>query len=34
MDLEFTWVKGHSGHEDNERCDALVHEGRRAARHG
>lgn len=34
MDLEFTWVKGHSGHQDNERCDALVHEGRRAARHG
>lgn len=34
MDLEFTWVRGHSGHAENERCDALVHEGRRAAGSG
>ena len=22
--LEFTWVKGHDGHPENERCDALA----------
>jgi len=26
--VEFVWVRGHAGHEENERCDALV---RRAA---
>ena len=24
LKLEWFWVKGHSGHEQNERCDALV----------
>ena len=23
-DVEFVWVKGHAGHEYNERCDALA----------
>jgi ribonuclease HI len=23
-DIEFIWVKGHSGHPENERCDELV----------
>ena len=23
-DLSFTWVKGHDGHPENERCDALA----------
>lgn len=23
-DIEFVWVKGHSGHTENERCDELV----------
>ena len=23
-DIEFVWVKGHAGHEKNERCDALA----------
>ena len=23
-DIEFQWVKGHSGHPENERCDELV----------
>ena len=24
FDLSFTWVKGHAGHPENERCDALA----------
>ena len=24
FDLMFTWVKGHAGHPENERCDALA----------
>ena len=23
-ELEFTWVRGHNGHPENERCDALA----------
>ena len=23
-DVEFTWIKGHAGHEENERCDRLA----------
>ncbi len=23
-DVEFVWVKGHAGHKENERCDALA----------
>ena len=23
-DVEFVWVKGHAGHAENERCDALA----------
>ena len=22
--MEFVWVKGHAGHPENERCDALA----------
>jgi len=25
--VEFNWVKGHSGHPENERCDALANNG-------
>lgn len=25
--VEFNWVKGHSGHTENDRCDALANEG-------
>ncbi|MCR4591043.1 MAG: ribonuclease HI [Lachnospiraceae bacterium] len=25
-ELEFTWIKGHNGHEENERCDKLATE--------
>ena len=25
-ELEFTWIKGHNGHEENERCDTLATE--------
>ena len=24
FDLSFTWIKGHAGHPENERCDALA----------
>ena len=24
FELSFTWVKGHAGHPENERCDALA----------
>jgi len=27
--ITWQWVKGHSGHAENERCDALVQEARR-----
>ena len=23
-DVTFTWIKGHAGHEENERCDRLA----------
>ena len=23
-DVEFAWIKGHAGHEENERCDRLA----------
>ena len=23
-DVKFTWVKGHAGHPENERCDELA----------
>ena len=23
-EVEFSWIKGHAGHEENERCDALA----------
>gem|GEM_PF-174599 len=26
--VRFTWVRGHSGHPENERCDALANEAR------
>lgn len=26
--VEFTWIKGHAGHEENERCDRLAVEQR------
>ncbi|MCG8473330.1 MAG: ribonuclease HI, partial [Desulfobacterales bacterium] len=26
MPVRFQWVKGHAGHPENERCDALVNE--------
>ena len=28
-DVTFQWVKGHSGHEDNERCDDLANQAAR-----
>ncbi len=31
-DVEWRWVKGHAGHADNERADALANRG--AAEHG
>ncbi len=30
--VEFRWVKGHSGHPENERCDELVQEASRSPR--
>lgn len=32
--VEWTWVKGHAGHEENERADALARTGVEAVRHG
>lgn len=32
--VRFHWVRGHSGHPDNERCDALAVAARDAARRG
>ena len=31
LDLHVTWVRGHTGHPENERCDALVKTGIREA---
>jgi ribonuclease HI len=31
-DIEFHWVRGHSGHPENERADALARQGLEAAR--
>jgi ribonuclease HI len=28
----FTWVKGHAGHQENERCDQLAVQAARGAR--
>ncbi len=30
-EVTFRWIKGHAGHADNERCDALVQEAARSA---
>ncbi|MFY0712770.1 ribonuclease HI [Seonamhaeicola sp. NFXS20] len=30
-EVEFNWVKGHAGHLENERCDALANKGINAA---
>ncbi len=30
-DVRFVWVRGHSGHPENERCDQLVQEAARQA---
>jgi ribonuclease HI len=30
LDLTCTWVRGHTGHVENERCDALVKDGIRS----
>jgi len=32
--VEWLWVKGHAGHPQNERADALANEGARRAREG
>ncbi len=32
-DVRWFWVRGHSGHPENERCDALANEARKAASH-
>ena len=29
-EVEFVWVRGHSGHPENERCDALANQAARA----
>ena len=31
-ELEFTWIKGHNGHEENERCDHLATKAAEAAK--
>lgn len=31
-DVTFLWVKGHSGHSENERCDSLVQQAARGER--
>lgn len=31
--IEWTWVKGHAGHPDNERADKLASDAARAQRH-
>lgn len=33
-EVEWRWVKGHAGHPQNERADALANEGVRLAREG
>jgi len=32
--VEWLWVKGHAGHPENERADALANEGVRKAQEG
>ncbi len=29
--VKLSWVRGHAGHPENERCDALVHQAATAA---
>ena len=29
-DVKFIWVKGHSGHEENEKCDQLANQAARS----
>ncbi|MGM0562011.1 MAG: ribonuclease HI [Pseudomonadota bacterium] len=31
-DIDWHWIKGHSGHDENERCDALAREALKAYR--
>jgi ribonuclease HI len=33
-DIEWIWVKGHAGHPENERADALARRGVEQARAG
>ena len=33
-DVEFHWIKGHAGHSENERCDALAREALEPFRRG
>ena len=33
-DIEWKWVKGHSGHPENERADTLANEGMSALKRG
>ena len=30
LDVKFAWVRGHSGHPENERCDELANKARKA----
>lgn len=32
-DVSWFWVRGHNGHPENERCDELANEARKAAHH-